>query len=579
MMLSSTGKVIKAFGNLVHIQTKDPIRLGGVGFISVNTTTKLKSEIVEINGDVAKLQCFEDISGICVGDAVEFTGDLLEIELGPGLLGSIFDGLQNPLKEIKARYGNFISRGKYFRAINDDKEWEFIPKVEIGDRIIAGMSFGSVKEYSLTHEILLLPNYRGEWTIKHIVRNLKLKIDDEVAVISNGEREVSIKLSQKWAVKQQMCTGNKTKTKDIFYTGLRIIDTLFPVLKGGTFCTPGPFGAGKTVLQHHFTRWAEVDVVIVVACGERAGEITQIVQEMKELQDPRSGRPMIERTVMICNTSSMPTAAREASIYTGITIAEYYMNMGMNVLCLADSTSRWAQALRELSGRLEEMPGEEAFPAYLGSRLAQIYERAGCYIMPSGKSGSITFGGTVSPSGGNFEEPVTQKTLVVVGAFLGLSRERAGARKFPSIDPKISWSKYFDDMCDSHGEKFSEMIKYCIDILRRGEDVAQRIEVVGEDGVAISEYVCFLKSELFDFCFLQQNSFDEEDIYTSRDKRNHMLGMVVSVLMYSPEFKNIDETRNVFVSLRSLCTNLRYLKFMSEEYKRTTKEISVRIES
>ncbi|MCK5787627.1 MAG: V-type ATP synthase subunit A [Chlamydiia bacterium] len=576
-MTTASGKVVKAFGNLIHVEFDGSVIQGGIGKIDIGNGIFLKSEIVEINNDIVKLQCFEDTYGVKVGDIVLFEGELLEVELGPGVLGSVVDGLQNPLDKIKEAYGDFIERGKYFRALDTDKKWNFTAQISVGDIVKAGDPLGFVQEFSIKHKILTPLKLEGSWEVVVIESVPEATIDDVVAVIKKEDEEVRVTLSQKWPVKTKMSLGTKIESNSCFYTGIRVIDTLFPVIKGGSFCTPGPFGAGKTVLQHHFTRWSKADIVVIVACGERAGEITQILKEMTELVDPRSNRPMIERTVLICNTSSMPVAAREASVYTGISIAEYYMHMGLDVLCLADSTSRWAQALRELSGRLEEIPGEEAFPAYLGSRIAQLYERSGMYALNNGDIGSITFGGTVSPSGGNFEEPVTQKTLSVAGAFFGLSRERAGARKFPAIEPMISWSKFLDKNFAQEGKWFEKIVKEAYAIIKHGNEIAQRIEVVGEDGVALEEYMCFLKADLFDFCFLQQNSFDVEDMYSSESKRNGMLKVMGSIFAIDRKFDNAESARTFFVKLKDLCNSIKYVSHDSGEYKEIVRQIDEKI--
>lgn len=571
--LITTGKVTKAFGNLVHADCDGHVSMGGIGYICISEDIKLKSEIVEISRKQVKLQCFEETYGIASGTNVEFPGILLDVELGPGLLGSVFDGLQNPLLEIKKINNEFITRGKYFSPLSKDSKWDFSAIASVGQSLVAGDKIGYVIENGIKHLIYLPPTYNGTWTISSIKNAASLTKEDVIAVVKQGDKTKELQLRFYWPIKQSIKIAKKVDSNKMMYTGIRSIDTFFPIKQGGTFCTPGPFGAGKTVLQHHFIRWCRADVVIVIACGERAGEITQVLEEMKELEDPITGRKMIDRTILICNTSSMPTASREASIYTGLTIAEYYMNMGLDVLCLADSTSRWAQALRELSGLMEEMPGEEAFPAYLGSRLAQVYERSGTFMRKDGDIGSITFGGTVSPSGGNFEEPVTQKTLSVAGSFLGLSRERAGARKFPAIDPIISWSKYKKQIKQIKGEEFSSRVERLLKVINSGKEIYQRIEVVGEEGVSLIDYVRFLQSDIIDFCFLQQNSFDEEDMYVSEQKRDHMLLLHDKLISNRYVVSSTDEAREMFSHLKEMFTKLRYLSFNSNEYKDSSREI------
>nr|MCH9704210.1 V-type ATP synthase subunit A [Chlamydiota bacterium] len=437
----SKGVVVRAFGNLLQVRFEGHVRQGEVGFVAVDDA-KLKAEVIEVVGDEVKLQVFEDTRGISLGTEVSFSGDLLEAELGPGLLESIFDGLQNRLETIAEGSGYFLPRGIYVPPLDRKKEWDYTPVAAVGDQLERGGTLGTVPESRFTHHVMVPFALFGKVTITWTISAGKYNIDTVVARGTNEKGdELSFTMAQKWPVKMALAHGEKVKPFKMMDTGLRVLDTQVPILKGGTFCTPGPFGAGKTVIQHHLSKYSSVDIVVVTACGERAGEVVEILREFPELTDPHTGEALIKRTVIICNTSSMPVAARESSIYMGMTIAEYYRQMGLDVLLLADSTSRWAQALREMSGRLEEIPGEEAFPAYLASRIASFYERGGVLDLGE-KHGSVTICGAVSPAGGNFEEPVTQATLSVVGAFCGLSRARSDARRYPAIDPLISWSKY-----------------------------------------------------------------------------------------------------------------------------------------
>ena len=435
-MTDTKGRVVAVNGNLISVAFDGTVSLNEVGYVSVGDK-KLKSEVIRIQNGEAQLQVFEMTKGIQTGDEVFFTNELLSIELGPGLLGQVFDGLQNPLPELAEQAGYFLERGVYLDPLPDASTWSFTPIAKVGDTVKAGSFIGEVPEGTFKHKIMVPFTFLGNYTVVSVKEKGDYALKDTIAVVKDARGvEHNLSMSFNWPVKRSVdCYAERLMPTDTLTTKIRLIDTFFPVAKGGTYCIPGPFGAGKTVLQHTTSRNADVDIVIVAACGERAGEVVEILKEFPELTDPRTGRSLMERTIIICNTSSMPVAAREASVYTGVTLAEYYRQMGLDVLLLADSTSRWAQALREMSGRLEEIPGEEAFPAYLESLIAAFYERAGIVRLHDGSTGSVTIGGTVSPAGGNFEEPVTQATLKVVGSFHGLSRERSDARKYPAIDP------------------------------------------------------------------------------------------------------------------------------------------------
>ncbi|MBU1186598.1 MAG: V-type ATP synthase subunit A, partial [Acidobacteria bacterium] len=438
------GKIVGVTGNLITAQTDGAVVLNSVAYCCRSDGARLMAEIIRIRGSELDLQIFEDARGLKIGDTIEFSGELIQVTLGPGLLGRIYDGLQNPLPELAEKIGTHLKEGNYLPALDERVMWSFTPVVEPDAVLTAGEKLGSVPEGIFDHAIMIPFGLAGDWTVKKIAPAGEYTIADEIAVIQSRDgEERSVSMTQKWPVKIPLNVSiRRLLPTEPLTTKVRIIDTMFPIVRGGTMCIPGPFGAGKTVLQHIISRHAEVDVVIVAACGERAGEVVELLKEFPELIDPRTGKSLMERTIIICNTSSMPVAAREASVYTAVTLGEYYRQMGLDVMLLADSTSRWAQALRELSGRLEEIPGEEAFPAYLNSRIANFYERAGLLLLKDGKKGSITIAGTVSPAGGNFEEPVTQGTLKVVGAFHGLSRARSDARRYPAIDPLDSWSTY-----------------------------------------------------------------------------------------------------------------------------------------
>lgn len=566
------GRVVKAFGNLLQVEFEGNIRQGEVAMVHTDGV-KLKAEVIEISGHEAKIQVFEDTKGIKLNSEVSFVGDLLEAELGPGLLTSIFDGLQNPLVDVATVSGYFLPRGLYLPVLDRKRHWDFEPTAKVGQVLVRGDTIGTTLEGRFHHRIMIPFSLYGNYTLTWVIAEGSYSIDTVVAkAVDEDGREYQFTMIQKWPVKNALIQGEKIKPTKMMDTGERIIDTQFPLMKGGSFCTPGPFGAGKTVLQHHLSKYASVDIVVFVACGERAGEVVEVLREFPHLIDPHTGETLMKRTVIICNTSSMPVAARESSIYMGITIAEYYRQMGLDVLVLADSTSRWAQALREMSGRLEEIPGEEAFPAYLSSRIAEFYERSGVVSMRHGKPGSITIGGAVSPAGGNFEEPVTQATLSVVGAFLGLSRSRSDSRRYPAIDPLISWSKYVEAVAEelSHQvEDWSVMVKKARRFLFEGNDIGKRMEVVGEEGIALEDMITYLKAELYDFSYLQQNAFDKEDAYCPLKRQIPLFGLICKIFDTAFNFVTHDEARQFFLALQNQIKNMNCMPFQSENYQKT----------
>ncbi len=563
---TKVGKVIGLNGNMVTASFETSVMQNEVAYICVDGT-RLKSEVIRVRGDEADIQVYEMTGGIRVGDKVEFSGEQLSVSLGPGLLTQVYNGLQNPLPQVAEEAGFFLQRGLYMEPLDREAEWDFTPWVEVDDEVQAGDAIGYVPEGIFKHKIMVPFDWRGRWRVTSIAEAGKYCIDNTMAKVSNGREEREVTMVQDWPIRKPISAyKRKHLPHDPLVTQQRIIDTFFPVAKGGTFCTPGPFGAGKTVMQHALSQHSEVDVVLVAACGERAGEVVEIIREFPELNDPRTGQSLMDRTIIICNTSSMPVAAREASVYTSVTISEYFRQMGLNVLMLADSTSRWAQALREVSGRLEEIPGEEAFPAYLESLIAAFYERAGLVELKSGEMGSVTIGGAVSPAGGNFEEPVTQATLKVVGAFLGLSRERANARRYPAIDPLGSWSKYTPLV-------EAEQVEKARDVLQRGNDIGQMMTVVGEEGTTIGDYVVYLKGEFLDSVYLQQNTFDEVDCATSQERQQYCFNKIVDVLDADLEFSDKEEARNYFGELRQKFVDWNYAAWDSEEFKKTEQEI------
>lgn len=566
-MKNTKGKVVAVNGNMISVVFDGDVSLNEVGYVEV-AGKKLKSEVIRIRGGKAQLQVYEMTKGIKTGDLVEFTGELLSVELGPGLLGQVFDGLQNPLPELAEKAGYFLERGIYLDPVPDSSQWDFSPIARAGDKVRAGDFIGSVPEGPFTHKIMVPFYLLGTYTVKTVAVAGKYKLSDTMAVITDEKgRDINVTMSFKWPVKRAVnCYAERLKPEETMVTKIRLIDTFFPVAKGGTYCIPGPFGAGKTVLQHTTSRNADVDIVIVAACGERAGEVVEILKEFPELTDPRTGLSLMGRTIIICNTSSMPVAAREASVYTSVTMAEYYRQMGLNVLLLADSTSRWAQALREMSGRLEEIPGEEAFPAYLESYIAAFYERAGIVRLNDGSIGSVTIGGTVSPAGGNFEEPVTQATLKVVGAFHGLSRERSDARKYPAINPLDSWSKYKSVIK-------SDWVEYGRSCFRQGTEVESMMKVVGEEGTSLEDFIVYLKSEFLDAVYFQQNSFDEIDAAADVPRQTYVYSKILKILGSDFELANKDDARNYFNQLRQLFIDWNYSPWMSDGFKKKEQEI------
>lgn len=567
-MANASGKVTGVNGNLISVEVQGDVTLNEVGYVHLGDQ-RLKSEVIRIRGNNVDMQVFEMTRGIGIGDTVTFTGELLAIELGPGLLGRVYDGLQNPLPELAEKCGFFLERGVYLNALDRTQKWQFTPLVKQGDTVIAATALGSVPEGIFTHQVMVPFYFQGSYTVAWVADAGEYTVDTPIAELKD-EKGQSYKVTMvfEWPVKRAITNyEQRLRPSEQMVTKVRIIDTFLPVALGGTYCIPGPFGAGKTVLQQVTSRNAEVDIVIIAACGERAGEVVETLKEFPELTDPRTGRTLMERTVIICNTSSMPVSAREASVYTAVTIAEYYRQMGLNVLLLADSTSRWAQAMREMSGRLEEIPGEEAFPAYLESVIASFYERAGLVRLRNGQKGSVTIGGTVSPAGGNFEEPVTQATLKVVGAFHGLSRDRANARKYPAIDPLDSWSKYTGCI----DVKITEYIK---DILFRGREVDQMMKVVGEEGTSLEDYIIYLKSEFTDRVYLQQDSFHPVDAAVNTERQRHVCGLLYEIISSNLALETKREAREFFNTLRQHFLDYNASEWQSEQF--TELEASIR---
>ena len=545
---------------------------------------RLKAEVLRVRGRYADIQVFEDTAGVSIGDPVAQSGDLLSVTLGPGLLGEVYDGLQNPLESLAVRHGTFLPRGVEMPALDLGKKWSFVPAVQVGRVLRAGETLGTVQEGAFTHRIMVPFDQVGEVEVTWI-REGSVTVDTPVVRTRDRHgHERSLDLTRRWPVRRALTDAmmrnriiERIYPHEPLITTIRLVDTFFPVARGGTGCIPGPFGAGKTVLQHLLAKHSAVDIVVVVACGERAGEGVETITEFPHLKDPATGGSLMDRTIIICNTSSMPVAAREASIYTGITLCEYYRQMGYHVLLLADSTSRWAQAMRETSGRLEEIPGEEAFPAYLDSAIRSVYERAGVFRTADGGEGSLTLIGTVSPAGGNFEEPVTQSTLATVKAFLGLSYDRAYKRFYPAIDPLISWSRYLDQLADWYAEHIDPSwvtrVKQIQELLRRGDAVQQMMQVTGEEGVTIADYLTYQKALLVDMVFLQQDAFDMVDASAPIERQQLVFERVYELVHRDYDFLSKEKAREFFVKLTGLFRNFNYAAPESPDYDRLLTEI------
>lgn len=570
-------KVASVLDSMITIETQGlPIRKNEVGHICLGEQ-RIMAEVLRIRGSRADMQVFEDTDGVRVGDNVELTGQMLSAVLGPGLLGQVFDGLENPLHVIAKKHGFFLPRGVDIFPLNQEKKWNFTPSVSTGDKLIAGQTIGTVQEGHILHRIMIPFDESGSVEILSIEQG-SFSLETPIAQIrtSTGE-EKDIKMYQKWPIRRPIPErmirkriAERCYPLEPMTTTVRIIDTFFPIALGGTACIPGPFGAGKTVLQSLIARYSTVDVVIIVACGERAGEVVETIQEYPRMPDPKTGGTLMDRTVIICNTSSMPVAARESSIYTGITIGEYYRQMGHNVLVIADSTSRWAQAMRETSGRMEEIPGEEAFPAYLESSIKNVYERAGVIKTTDGSVGTLTMIGTVSPAGGNFEEPVTQATLATVKDFLGLSSERAYRRFYPAIDPLISWSRYIEQLenwfskhLDSNWTRHVKMMQ---EILLKGDSIYQMMQVTGEEGITIEDYTDWQKAVIIDMVYLQQDAYDAVDISMPRERQVESFNLLKSIVDRTYQFENKEKSRDFFTKITSFYKNLNYSSYNSPEY-------------
>ncbi|HOI86252.1 MAG TPA: V-type ATP synthase subunit A [Lentimicrobium sp.] len=573
----TTGKVSGIISNLVIVDVNGPVSQNEICFIDLKGT-RLMAEIIKVLGDKAYVQVFESTRGLRIGEPVEFMGHMLEVTLGPGILSRNFDGLQNDLDKME---GTFLNRGEYTAPIDVDREWDFTPIAREGDNVIAGSWIGEVKENWIGHKIMVPFKFEGKYVVKSVKPAGTYKASETVAILTNaGGRDFEVSMIQKWPVKVPIrAYTDKPRPFRLMETGVRIIDTMNPIVEGGTGFIPGPFGSGKTVLQHALSKQAEADLIIVAACGERANEVVEIFTEFPELDDPRTGRKLMERTTIIANTSNMPVAAREASVYTAMTLGEYYRTMGLKVLLLADSTSRWAQALREMSNRMEELPGPDAFPMDLPAIISSFYARAGYVFLNNGQTGSITFIGTVSPAGGNLKEPVTESTKKAARCFFALSQQRADSKRYPAVDPIDSYSKYLEYpelqefLSENISPQWLDKVLEAKNILLRGKEAYEQINILGDDGVPIDYHLRYWKSEVIDFVILQQDAFDKTDASTPIVRQREMLGRVLDVCRADYSFDGFEEVNPYFKRVINVFKQMNYSGFQSSEYEKYAAEL------
>ncbi|NCC73418.1 MAG: V-type ATP synthase subunit A [Sphingobacteriia bacterium] len=564
------GIVAGIIANLVIVDADGPVSQNEICYIKLRGVP-LMAEVIKVMGQKAYTQVFESTRNLRIGDTVEFAGHMLEVTLGPGILSKNFDGLQNDLNKME---GVFLRRGEYTDPLDMDSSWDFKPLAKTGDLVEAGSWLGEVKENWIAHKIMVPFKFEGKFTIKSIVGQGTYSLTDAIAVLTDSDgKEHKVTMVQKWPVKLAIkAYTSKPRPFRMMETGIRCIDSLNPIVEGGTGFTPGPFGTGKTVLQHALSKHAEADLIVVAACGERANEVVDIFTEFPELDDPRTGRKLMERTTIIANTSNMPVAAREASVYTAMTIAEYYRSMGLKILLLADSTSRWAQALREMSNRMEELPGPDAYPMDLPAIISNFYSRAGYVYLPNGKTGSITFIGAVSPAGGNLKEPVTESTKKAARCFYALSQQRADSKRYPAVDPIESYSKYleYDEFIeylrDNVSESWLSELLYVKNVLVRGKEAYEQINILGDDGVPLEYHLRYWKSEVFDFVILQQDAFDEIDASTPIERQIFMMDLVTGILKDDYEFDTFDEVNKYFRNVINILKQMNYSKFKSDEF-------------
>ena len=576
--MKTTGKVTGIVSNLVTVEVNGPVSQNELCYITVGDT-KLMAEVIKVNGKSAAVQVFESTRGLKNGNEVEFEDKMLEATLGPGLLSSCYDGLQNDLTTMT---GVFLQRGEYTDPLNHEKLWDFTPIAKPGDKVAAADWLGEVKEGWLPHKIMVPFSFKGEYTVKSVAEAGQYNIDQTIAVLTDASGEdIEVNMYQKWPVKVAI-KGYKEKPRPsrIMETGVRVIDTLNPIAEGGTGFIPGPFGCGKTVLQHAIAKQGDAEVIVMAACGERANEVVEIFTEFPELIDPHTGRHLMERTTIICNTSNMPVAAREASVYTAMTICEYYRAMGLKVLLLADSTSRWAQALREMSNRMEELPGADAFPVDLSAIISTFYSRAGMVVLNNGQTGAITFIGTVSPAGGNLKEPVTESTKKAARCFYALEQNRADQKRYPAVNPIDSYSKYLEypEIIEYTNEKIQngwvDKVLKAKNYVRRGREMADQINILGDDSVPVSYHEAFWKSELIDFAYLQQDAFDSIDALCPIERQKYMLDLIISICDRKYEFDDFEMCRSFFKNMINTLRQMNYSEFGGEKFNEYQQELS-----
>ncbi|HOG05444.1 MAG TPA: V-type ATP synthase subunit A [Paludibacter sp.] len=568
--MSTKGIVKGIISNLVTVEADGPVMQNEIAYIQLGDT-KLMSEVLKITGNHAFVQVFESTRGLQVGDKVEFTGHMLEVTLGPGLLSKNYDGLQNDLNKLT---GIFLNRGEYNFPLDKKTLWHFVPLASPGDVVEAGSWLGQVEENHQPHKIMVPFAFEGTYTLKSVAKEGEYTIMDTIAVVTDADgKDIKLNMIQKWPVKKAInIHSEKPRPFKLLETGVRIIDTVNPIVEGGTGFIPGPFGTGKTVLQHAISRQAEADIVVIAACGERANEVVEIFVEFPRLDDPHTGRKLMERTIIIANTSNMPVASREASVYTAMTISEYYRAMGLRVLMMADSTSRWAQALREMSNRMEELPGQDAFPMDLSAIIANFYSRAGYVYLKNGETGSITFIGTVSPAGGNLKEPVTEGTKKAARCFYALEQSRADHKRYPAVNPIDSYSKYIEYpefesyISEVISPQWTSLVNDMKTILQRGKEVNEQINILGDDGVPVDYHVTFWKSEVIDFTILQQDAFDKVDAVTSLERQHYMLNLVMDICNADFEFTGFVEVMDYFKRVINVLKQMNYSAFQSPEF-------------
>ncbi len=578
MNTTTKGVVRGITANLLEIRPSGPVRQNEICYVSSDGAS-LMGEVIKIIGETAYVQIFDTTRGLSEGAEVTFTGERIEVTLGPGMLGKRYDGLQNDLEKFE---GVFLQRGQQSAPLDDDSKWGFRPLAKAGDAVRAGDWLGELSENGLPHRVMVPFRWEGRFTVRDIVQEGSYGIRDTIARLEDEQgmvREVS--MVQKWPAKQTLTVyREKHRPHKLMETGVRIFDTMYPMLEGGTGFIPGPFGCGKTVMQQALAKQADADVVIVAACGERANEVVEIFTEFPELKDSRTGRPLIDRTIIIANTSSMPVAAREASVYTAMSLAEFYRNMGLRVLLLADSTSRWAQALREMANRLEDLPGPDAFPMDLSATIAQFYSRAGTVTLHNGQQGAVTFIGTVSPAGGNFKEPVTESTRKAARCFYALNQRRADSKRYPAVDPLESYSKYLDypEFAESHvqsvGSDWIANAKTLQNLLIRGKEAADQINILGDDGVSLENHIDFWRSELIDFVLLQQDAFDEIDQLAPLERQRRMSRLVLEICQMPIPFENYTEVRPYFSKVINTLRQMNYSRWESDEFNNYHQELS-----